>query len=33
MAGKRWERKRLTWHGDNKMERINLPTRAKGGFG
>src|SRR5690349_19756082 len=31
MGGQRWDGKKLTWHGDNKMERINLPTRAKGG--
>jgi hypothetical protein len=31
MGGNRWYGKKLTWHGDNKMERINLPTRAKGG--
>lgn len=23
---------RLSWHGDNRMERINLPTRAKSGL-
>lgn len=27
-----WSQRLLTWHGDNKMERINLPTRAQGGF-
>ncbi len=27
-----WDNRRLTWHGDNKMERINLPTRSQGGF-
>jgi hypothetical protein len=31
MGTQRWDGKKLTWHGDNKMERINLPTRAKGG--
>ena len=31
-AGRRWDDRPLTWHGNNKMERINLPTRAKGGF-
>lgn len=31
MGGQRWDGKKLTWHGDNRMERINLPTRAKGG--
>ena len=24
--------RRLTWHGNNRMERINLPTVAQGGF-
>src|SRR3546814_14038983 len=24
--------RRLTWHGNNKMERMNLPTAAQGGF-
>lgn len=27
-----WENRPLTWHGDNAMERINLPSRAMGGF-
>jgi HKD family nuclease len=27
-----WEDKLLTWHGDNQMERMNLPTRPQGGF-
>jgi hypothetical protein len=27
-----WDDRPLTWHGNNRMERINLPTRAKGGF-
>lgn len=27
-----WHERHLTWHGDNKMERINLPSRAMGGF-
>jgi hypothetical protein len=32
-AGARvWDDRPITWHGDNKMERINLPTRAQGGF-
>ena len=31
MGNQRWDGKKLTWHGDNKMERINLPTQAKGG--
>ncbi|MBI4228018.1 MAG: phospholipase D family protein [Candidatus Omnitrophica bacterium] len=28
----RWVNRPLTWHGHNKMERINLPTVAQGGF-
>lgn len=27
-----WNDRRLTWHGNNRMERINLPTVAQGGF-
>jgi len=27
-----WNDRLLTWHGNNKMERINLPTKAQGGF-
>jgi hypothetical protein len=27
-----WGNKLLTWHGNNQMERINLPTLAAGGF-
>ncbi len=27
-----WTNRPLTWHGNNKMERINLPTAAQGGF-
>lgn len=27
-----WNDRRLTWHGNNRMERINLPTAAHGGF-
>ncbi len=27
-----WNDRRLTWHGNNKMERMNLPTAAQGGF-
>lgn len=26
------DRKKLTWHGKNRMERINLPTVTQGGF-
>jgi HKD family nuclease len=32
-AGARtWTDRLLTWHGDNKMERMNLPTQSQGGF-
>ncbi len=27
-----WTDRPLTWHGENGMERINLPTEAQGGF-
>jgi hypothetical protein len=27
-----WADRKLTWHGDNRMERMNLPTLAAGGF-
>lgn len=27
-----WNDRRLTWHGNNRMERMNLPTAARGGF-
>ncbi|MEF2559320.1 hypothetical protein VQ044_24710, partial [Aurantimonas sp. C2-5-R2] len=27
-----WNDRRLTWHGNNRMERMNLPTAAQGGF-
>lgn len=27
-----WTDRRLTWHGNNKMERMNLPPAAQGGF-
>ncbi|EIU7205263.1 phospholipase D family protein [Pseudomonas aeruginosa] len=27
-----WRDRPLTWHGNNRMERINLPTRNHGGF-
>ena len=27
-----WDDRPLTWHGDNAMERINLPSSAMGGF-
>ncbi len=29
---RRWDDRRLTWHGNNRMERINLPTQTQGGF-
>lgn len=33
VAGHRiWHDRPLTWHGDNAMERINLPSSAMGGF-
>ena len=31
-GGREWERCPLRWHGNNRMERINLPSVAKGGF-
>lgn len=32
-AGSRlWANRPLRWHGDNAMERLNLPTVSKGGF-
>ena len=27
-----WNDRRLTWHGNNRMERMNLPTASQGGF-
>lgn len=30
--GDEWSDRRLTWHGNNRMERLNLPTRSQGGF-
>ena len=30
---KTWTDRLITWHGNNKMERINLPTLAQGGYG
>lgn len=27
-----WNDRRLTWHGNNRMERMNLPTATQGGF-
>lgn len=32
LRGQSWSNRPLTWHGNNKMERINLPTLAQGGF-
>lgn len=33
ISGKRrWDHRPLTWHGDNMMERLNLPTLSQGGF-
>ena len=33
VSGRRtWRDRPLTWHGDNAMERINLPSQAMGGF-
>lgn len=31
-GGRTWDNRKLTWHGKNRMERINLPTRRQGGF-
>jgi hypothetical protein len=30
--GNVWRDRPLTWHGNNRMERLNLPTFAQGGF-
>lgn len=32
LKGSRWSDRPLTWHGNNRMERLNLPTMAQGGF-
>lgn len=32
LRGHDWRDRLLTWHGDNGMERINLPTLSQGGF-
>lgn len=32
MRRRRWTDRPLTWHGNNRMERLNLPTRRQGGF-
>ena len=31
-GNRRWEGCQLRWHGNNRMERINLPSVARGGF-
>lgn len=31
-GGKTWSDRQLTWHGNNRMERMNLPTIELGGF-
>ena len=31
-GNRQWDRRPLTWHGDNAMERINLPSASMGGF-
>jgi hypothetical protein len=31
-GNKRWTDRLLTWHGNNRMERMNLPTLTQGGF-
>ena len=31
-AARVWDNRPLTWHGNNRMERLNLPTLAQGGF-
>jgi len=31
-GSRRWSDRPLTWHGDNAMERINLPSLSMGGF-
>ena len=32
VGGREWEHCPLRWHGNNRMQRINLPSAAKGGF-
>jgi len=32
LKGTPWTDRKLTWHGHNRMERLNLPTLAQGGF-
>ncbi|MDE0453540.1 MAG: phospholipase D family protein [Gammaproteobacteria bacterium] len=31
MGNRQWVDRPLTWHGNNRMERLNLPTQAQGG--
>ena len=31
-GARQWNDRLLTWHGNNQMERLNLPTSAQGGF-
>jgi HKD family nuclease len=31
-GGRIWNNRKLTWHGNNAMERLNLPTSHQGGF-
>ena len=31
-GSKSWDDRPLTWHGNNRMERLNLPTVTQGGF-
>jgi hypothetical protein len=32
VGAEQWNDRRLTWHGNNKMERINLPTTTQSGL-
>ncbi len=32
IAGHAWDDRKLTWHGNNMMERINLPTKRQAGL-
>ena len=32
LLDRQWRDRSLTWHGNNRMERLNLPTPAQGGF-
>lgn len=31
-GGRAWSDRTITWHGHNKMERLNLPTMTQGGY-